>query len=100
MKSTSKTFGLTYFTNRERIFAVSELPAQTPGMLIDALGGTNSVATLFGVGVPAVCNWRNRGFPAWTHTRLAELCTERCVEFDAALLRGAPPGRRQAEAAS
>lgn len=70
-------------------------------MLIDALGGTNAVAALFGVGASAVSQWRrDRGFPGWTHMRLAEICRERGIAFEPAILRGLPRGKRQAGAAA
>lgn len=46
------------------------VPYETPGAVIDALGGTSAVAVALRVGAPAVSLWRRNGIPA---TRFAAL---------------------------
>ncbi len=46
----------------------------TASDVIDALGGSQAVATLLGVGASAVSNYRRQGFPASKHYALAEIC--------------------------
>ncbi len=64
--------------------------------LIDALGGTSAVAALFDLGDPAVSNWRSRGLPSWTHSRLRSECIDRRILFDEQLFTGSP--RRRSDA--
>jgi hypothetical protein len=40
---------------------------RTPSQVIDACGGTCQTARLTGRQPPAVCNWRERGFPPETY---------------------------------
>lgn len=55
--------------------------------IIDQLGGTGAVARIFGVGAPAVSNWRAAGrFPARQHYRLFRLCRERGITIPEELL--------------
>ncbi|MGI9392015.1 MAG: ATP phosphoribosyltransferase regulatory subunit [Parvibaculales bacterium] len=47
---------------------------QTSSEVIDALGGTQKVAEMLGVGSSAVSNYRKLGFPRRTHYTLAKAC--------------------------
>jgi hypothetical protein len=67
---------------------------RTADEVIDALGGTAAVALFLEVGSSTVCNWRSRGFPAWTHMPLLRECEKRGMAPDKALFAVRVPGRR------
>lgn len=57
----------------------------TLNQFIDALGGTNSAATLFGVGPSAVSNWRAAGrLPDRLHLKALRVAEDRQLDFDPA----------------
>jgi hypothetical protein len=56
-----------------------------PDQVINALGGNNAVAALFGLDVRVVLNWRSRGMPSDTYAALAPLLTARGLHFPLAL---------------
>lgn len=49
--------------------------------LIDKLGGTSVVADMLGVGPSAVSNYRETGFPGWTHLAIVKECRRRRIQF-------------------
>lgn len=48
---------------------------------IDALGGTVETAKMFNARPSAVSNWRNRGIPARFHYAMAQLCSDRGIDW-------------------
>ena len=66
----------------------------TPEEVIDALGGNQPVAELFGVGSSAVSNYKKTGFPAWLLLRLASECEARGLSLNPSLLEARKPARR------
>jgi hypothetical protein len=57
---------------------------------IDALGGANFVAELFGIGPNAVRNWYRRGFPPEAYALLAPRLRQAGCEFSDKLFRQYP----------
>lgn len=49
--------------------------------IINSLGGTGKLANLLGVNPSAVSNYRQKGFPARLHLKIAMLCEERSVQI-------------------
>lgn len=60
----------------------------TAAEVIDALGGTQAVAALLGVGASAVSNYRRLGFPARAHYRLANACAQNGLNVAEAVFGG------------
>ena len=63
---------------------------------VELLGGNDRASKLFGVTIPAVCNWKtgNR-FPAWALPRATGLASEHGVTFSARSVKTKrPPGAR------
>ncbi|MDA8725297.1 ATP phosphoribosyltransferase regulatory subunit [Alphaproteobacteria bacterium] len=56
--------------------------------VIDALGGTNSVAEMLDIGASSVSNYRKQGFPARSHFILAKICAERGLDVADAVFGG------------
>jgi ATP phosphoribosyltransferase regulatory subunit len=56
--------------------------------VIDALGGTKTVADILGVGQSSVSNYRKLGFPARSHFILSKLCAERGLDVADAVFGG------------
>jgi len=57
--------------------------------IINSLGGTGKLANLLGVNPSAVSNYRQKGFPARLHLKIAMLCEERSVQISNDVLEGA-----------
>ena len=57
--------------------------------IINSLGGTGKLANLLGVNPSAVSNYRQKGFPARLHLKIAMLCEERSVQIGNDVLEGA-----------
>lgn len=55
---------------------------------IAALGGTNAVATVFGLDVRLVANWLGRGLPPNTHATLGSMLAARGLKFSSRDLFG------------
>lgn len=51
----------------------------SPGSVIDALGGTGKVAEELGLGAPTVSGWRERGIPASRWPSLVKLASDKGV---------------------
>ncbi len=70
--------------------------------VIDALGGTKTVADLLNVGQSSVSNYRKLGFPARTHFALSKICAARGLNVADAVFGGinlaAQPSQRAAAA--
>lgn len=50
--------------------------------VIDELGGNKAAAELFGVTMPAVCNWKAEGkFPPSRHLEIYEICQARGIKY-------------------
>ena len=56
--------------------------------VIDALGGTNSVAEMLDIGPSSVSNYRKQGFPARSHFILAKICAESGLDVADAVFGG------------
>ncbi len=56
--------------------------------VIDALGGTKTVAEILGVGQSSVSNYRKLGFPARSHFVLSKICAERGLDVADAVFGG------------
>lgn len=70
--------------------------------VIDALGGTKTVAEMLGVGASSVSNYRRLGFPARSHFALSRICAERGLDVADAVFGGlsqrSSPAQRAAAA--
>lgn len=54
---------------------------------VEAFGGNRATAEIFGVGEPAVCNWKAAGrFPARLHYRVSREAEARSIKVAPALL--------------
>ncbi len=62
---------------------------KTTSDIIDALGGTQALAKMLGVGASAISNYRKNGFPAAKHYALAKACEAQGLHVDEALFGGA-----------
>lgn len=69
---------------------------KTTSDIIDALGGTQALAKMLGVGASAISNYRKNGFPAAKHYALAKACEAQGLHVDEALFGGATIERGQA----
>lgn len=68
----------------------------TTDELIDALGGTKTVATQLGVNPSAVSNWRKLGaLPPRLFMPFRDLCEGACVSLDELLFREIPREQRE-----
>ncbi len=61
---------------------------KTASQIIDALGGTQKVAEICGVGASAISNYRQNGFPAKQHYVLAKACEDASLTIDAQVFGG------------
>jgi hypothetical protein len=62
---------------------------KTVSAFAKAVGKNPEVAELFGISVPALCNWKkgNR-FPLWARARARDIATARRIRIDPALVKG------------
>ena len=66
---------------------------ETPGDLIDGLGGTGAVAQLIGVKDNTVSTWRERGIPGWACVRLRDAADAADLRTDPRLFESRPRTR-------
>jgi hypothetical protein len=59
----------------------------TAGDAIDACGGTQAVADMFGIGYGVVWMWRQRGLPPDTYKEMHDLLSRRHCQAPARLWR-------------
>ena len=73
----------------------------SPGNVIDMLGGITKVAALFepALDIRVVCNWRTRGLPPDTFAVLGPLLAERGIKFSAERLFSQRKGSNHKEEA-
>ena len=82
--------------------ASPEMRLSSASGVIDALGGTKTVADILGVGQSSVSNYRKLGFPARSHFVLSKICAERGLDVADAVFGGirlTPPAPTRAAAA-
>ena len=69
---------------------------KTASQLIDALGGTGTVAAVFGVQDNTISTWRTRGFPAWACIRFREAALAAALKVDNRLFETKPRAKSAA----
>lgn len=73
--------------------------AQTVSDFVETLGGNTAAASLFGVGVTAICNWKKAGrFPSWTHLKAIAEAERRGVKLTKRSVETVRPGAKIAAA--
>lgn len=61
---------------------------------IARIGGHNVAADYFGVSVPAIYNWQERGLPLWTHEKVRSIARSNDLVLAPELLTAAKPERK------
>ena len=61
---------------------------------IAKIGGQHVASDYFGVSVPAIYNWQERGLPLWTHERVRAIARHNDLVLAPELLTAAKPERK------
>ena len=63
--------------------------SKTVREFVTAIGGNEPASELFGVTVPAICNWKKHNrFPLWARARARDIARARRFKVDDDLVRG------------